>query len=224
MTTKHRKTKLSYQKSSIFTLRRSGILLATALIILIVAFSVAPTLAASTFGRWRDINPTQYVAADPGATLRGIYMDRSSGSASIGSGDGWAVGGDINSPTAGSATGIISHYDGFSWQILSPPVSNAVYYSVNFCLNPGAPGVGSICTPYTQNGNVADGWLVGSSTAAFGTSTTPTCPVASYWNGGTLTEKDEGLFAAGAGNLTSVFMVCNSPETGQTGCSGPFQS
>ncbi|HKM77054.1 MAG TPA: hypothetical protein VJZ32_11625 [Candidatus Bathyarchaeia archaeon] len=217
MTTKHRKTKLHVQKAGISMLRRGGILFAAALIILIVAFSVTPTLASTTFGRWRDINPTQYVPADPSATLRGIYMDRSSGSASIGSGDGWAVGGD-------GTTGVISHYDGFSWQILSPPVSTAVYYSVNFCLNPGAPGVGSICTPYTQNGNVADGWLVGSSTAAFGTCTTPTCPVASYWNGGTLTEKDEGLFAAGAGNLTSVFMVCNSPETGQTGCSGPFQS
>ena len=200
-------------------LNRNTIAIASTLIVLMVVFSVSPTLAATTFGRWRNINPTQYVPVDPTATLRGIYMDRSGGSASIGSGDGWAVGGD-------GTTGVISHYDGFSWQILSPPVASAVYSSANFCLNPGAPGVGSICNPYTQNGNVADGWLVGSSIVANATGgcTTPVCPVASYWNGGTLTEKDEGLFAAGAGNLTSVFMVCNSPETGQTGCSGPFQS
>lgn len=186
-------------------------------VILVVSFSVLPGQAASTFGRWRDINPTQYIPADASGTLRGIYVYISSGSASIGSGDGWVVGGD-------GTTGIIAHYDGFSWQILAPPVATAVYNSVHFCLTPGAPNVGSVCNPFTANGYVADGWLVGGSTAAFGTCVTPNCPVATYWNGGTLTEKDEGLSAAGAGNLTSVFMVCNSPETGQTGCSGPFQS
>lgn len=198
------------------TWNRRLILTAT-IVLIVVSISVLPASSTTDFGRWRDITPTQYIAADPSGTLRGIYVYTSSGSASIGSGDGWIVGGD-------NTTGIISHYDGFSWQILAPPVPTGVYNAVNFCLTPGAPNVGSLCTPYTQNGYVADGWLVGSSTAAFGTCVTPVCPVATYWNGGTLTEKDDGLSANLAGNLTSVFMVCNSPETGQTGCSGPFQS
>ena len=193
-------------------------LLITSLIVLIfIGLTISPAQGNTTFGRWRDITPTQYIAADPAGTLRGIYVYSSSGSASIGSGDGWVVGGD-------NGTGIISHYDGFSWQVLAPPVPTGIYNGVNFCLTPGAPNVGSICSPYTQNGAVADGWLVGGSATAFGTCTTTICPVATYWNGGTLTEKDDGLSANLAGNLTSVFMVCNSPETGQTGCSGPFQS
>ncbi|MGD0422811.1 MAG: hypothetical protein ABSA92_05070 [Candidatus Bathyarchaeia archaeon] len=191
--------------------------LIAALMVLVVGVSLMPAHAATPSGRWRDINPTQYISSDASGTLRGIYMAKSSGSASVGTGDGWVVGGD-------GTTGIISHYDGFSWHILTPPVTTAVYNSVHFCLTPGAPNVGSICNPYSSSGYVSDGWLVGGSTTAFGTCATTICPVASYWNGGTLTEKDEGLSAAGAGNLTSVFMVCNSPETGQTGCSGPFQS
>jgi len=187
-------------------LKRRGILVAT-LVAVILVFSLLPVESAMTFGRWRDINPTQY-SADVLSTLRGVYMYRSGGSAVIGSGDGWAVGGD-------GANGIIAHYDGFSWQILgSPAGASAVYNSAHFCLAPGAPNVGSVCTPYTKNGYVADGWLVGT---IGGTS-----PVATYWDGSALTEHHEGL--AAAGNLTSVFMVCNSPETGQLGCSGTFQS
>ncbi len=178
---------------------------------MLAAISVVPTQAATTFGRWRDINPTQYITANPAGTLRGVYVYKSGGSAAIGAGDGWVVGGD-----SGSGNGIIAHYDGFSWSILSPPVAGSTYYSVNFCLNPGAPGVGSLCSPYTRNGYVADGWLVGTVSG--------TTPVATYWDGGGLTEVDTGLLAALAGNLTSVFMVCNSPETGQLGCSGPFAS
>ena len=145
--------------------------MAALMLVIVVGVSLMPAEAATTFGRWRDINPTQYISPDASGTLRGIYVAKSGGSASIGSGDGWVVGGD-------GTTGIISHYDGFSWQILSPPITTAVYNSVNFCLTPGAPSVGSICNPYTSNGYVADGWLVGGSTMTFGTCATTNCPVA----------------------------------------------
>ena len=182
---------------------------ATLLILMMLVLTVAPTQAAITFGRWRDINPTQYTTDVPG-TLRGVYVYKSGTSAAIGAGDGWVVGGD-------SPNGVIAHFDGFSWQILSPPVAGSVYYSANFCLTPGAPNVGSICNPFTQNGYVADGWLVGTVGG--------TTPVATYWDGSALTEKDTGLALAGAGNLTSVFVVCNLQQTaGQIGCSGSFAS
>ena len=153
------------------------------------------------------MNPTQY-SADITGTLRGVYISNG-GSGSIGAGDGWVVGGD-------GANGIISHYDGFSWQILAPPVPSAVYNSVNFCQSPGAPNLGSLCT-VTNIGNIAaDGWFVGGSRHY-------RHPVATYWDGSALTEVDTGLAAAGAGNLTSVFMVCHSPAF-SLGCSGSFQS
>jgi len=181
-------------------LNRREILIAT-FVTLIVFFSVMPAQGATNFGRWRDINPTQYSLTDVSGTLRGIYI-RNGGSGSIGAGDGWAVGGD-------GPNGIISHYDGFSWQIYAPPVAGE-YNSANFCLSPGAPGVGSLCN---VNGDGSDGWLVGGNGA--------TVPVATYWDGTGLTEQITGLGAAG--NLTSVFMVCHSPQF-SLGCSGPFNS
>ena len=101
--------------------------------------------------------------------------------------------------------------------------STAEYNSVNFCLSPGAPVSVQYVTRTLRMGMLLmDGsWEVA---RPFGNLPNATCPVATYWNGGRLTEKDDGLSAAGAGNLTSVFMVCNSPESGQLGCSGPFQS
>ena len=189
------------------SVKKRGILVAT-LVAVILVFSLMPVESATTFGRWRDINPAQY-SADVAGTLRGMYLYKSGGSASIGSGDGWVVGGD-------GANGIIAHYDGFSWLLLASPDPSAVYYSANFCLAPGAPNVGPMCSPYTQNGFVADGWLVGYDAGK-------PSPVATYWDGSALTEIwDNELSLAGARNLTSVFMVCNSPETGQSGCSGSF--
>ncbi len=163
-------------------------------ILMLLVLTAVPAQAAITFGRWRDINPTQYTS-DAAGTLRGSYV-RNGGSGSIGAGDGWAVGGDGTSP-------VIAHYDGFSWPILASPIPNAVYYGVNFCTNPGAPGVG-LCSP---NGDGSDGWIVGAA-AGLG--------VAVYWDGAALTTVNTGL--SDATNLTSVFMVCHSPEYG-SGCS-----
>jgi hypothetical protein len=161
---------------------------------MLLLLGALPTQAAITFGRWRDINPAQYTSATPG-TLRGIYV-RNGGSGSIGAGDGWAVGGDTPNP-------VIAHYDGFSWPIIASPVAAAVYYGVNFCTSPGAPGVG-LCSP---NGDGSDGWLVGQTTTPTG--------LAVYWDGAALTTQTTGL--SNAANLTSVFMVCHSPEFG-SGC------
>ncbi|MGA2784702.1 MAG: YCF48-related protein [Candidatus Bathyarchaeia archaeon] len=185
------------------SLRRKVLAFGTLLVIL--AFSIYPAMGATTFGRWRDINPTQY-SADITGTLRGVYMSNG-GSGSIGAGDGWVVGGD-------DAHGIISHYDGFSWQILTSPYGpSAVYNSVNFCQSPGAPNLGSLCTVTTIGNVAADGWLVGT------VGPTGTTPIATYWDGYQLTEVDDGLALAGAGNLTSVFVVCHSVPF-SLGCSG----
>jgi len=192
-------------------------LLALGVVLVIVAFNIYPAMGATTFGRWRDVNPTQYMPTDVSGTLRGVYISNG-GSGSIGAGDGWIVGGD--SPPTGfstTPTGIMSHYDGFSWQILAPPVANAVYNSVNFCQPPGAPSLGGLCTVNTIGNTAADGWFVGTVAAT-------NTPVATYWDGYALTEVDEGLAAASAGNLTSVFMVCHSAPF-SLGCSGSsFQS
>ena len=176
-----------------------GAILVFMIVTVILAFSIYPAEGATTFGRWRDINPTQY-STDVTGTLRGTYI-RNGGSGSIGAGDGWAVGGD-------GTNGVISHYDGFSWQILPPPILGE-YNSANFCISPGAPGVGSLCN---VNGDGSDGWLVGGNGA--------TVPIATYWDGSGLTEVVIGLTGV-AGNLTSVFMVCHSPQF-SLGCSGPF--
>lgn len=174
-----------------------GIALAVTSIILLA--TLAPAQATITFGRWRDINPTQYVSGLVSSTIRGIYI-RDGGSGSIGAGDGWAVGGD-------SAAPFVSHYDGFSWQILASPVPgpNTIYEAVNFCTAPGAPGVG-LCS---SDRPVNDGWLVG------GNEGPPDAAVAAYWDGSGLTSVTNGL-AGVAGELFSVFMACRS--TGSTGC------
>ncbi len=133
---------------------------------LLLIVSLVPSQANITFGLWRDINPSQYTS-DAAGTLRGTYV-RNGGSGAIGAGDGWAVGGDVVAcPTVVEQCPIIAHYDGFSWPFLASPIPNAVYYGVNFCTNPGAPGVG-LCSP---NGDGSDGWLVGADSSS--TSSTP---------------------------------------------------
>ncbi len=172
--------------------------------------SLLPAQAAITFGKWRDINPANYSEAVAG-DLHGIYV-RNGGSGSIGAGDGWAVGGGAGGSGCGSPPcSIISHYDGFSWQIVASPVADPVSYnSAHFCTSPGAPGVG-LCSP---NGDGSDGWIVGciSPCTAGGEG------VSLYWDGAALTRITLGL-ATTAANLTSVFMVCHSPPFG-TGCPG----
>lgn len=171
-------------------------LLTVTLVLIILTVSLIPAQGTITFGKWRDINPTDYATDVAPATINGVYV-RNGGTGSIGAGDGWAVGGD-----AGNS--IISHYDGFSWQIFTSPVAGAVYNSVNLCTSPGAPGVG-LCSP---NGDGSDGWIVGGSGAG---------QLALYWDGSALTQVSTGL--GGAGTLNSVFMVCHSPPFG-TGCPG----
>jgi hypothetical protein len=102
-----------------------------AIVSLMVLASLVPAQSAITFGRWRDINPTQYAAAVD-ATLNGIYV-RNGGSGSIGAGDGWAVGG---SGTSGPP--VIAHYDGFSWHLMPSGSATTVWYSTHFCTAPGA--------------------------------------------------------------------------------------
>ena len=90
----HRKTiEPTGPRCRMVVLNRRVILIA-ALMILVVGVSLMPAEAATDFGRWRDINPTQYISADASGTLRGVYVAKSGGSASIGDGDGWVVGGD----------------------------------------------------------------------------------------------------------------------------------
>jgi photosystem II stability/assembly factor-like uncharacterized protein len=178
-------------------------LVAFGIVLVILAFSIYPAMGATTFGRWRDINPAQYTS-NVTTAIRSVYI-RNGGSGSIGAGDGWLVGGN-------STGSLISHYDGFSWQILASPVAGANYTSVHFCLAPGAPGVGSICSP---NGDGSDGWMVG------GVADTPTpgldAPVAVYWDGYALTSLNTGLTS---GRLNSVFEVCHSPAYGSGGGCG----
>lgn len=167
----------------------------------LIVLSFMSVSGASTFGRWRAINPTQY-ASDVTGTIRGIYI-RNGESGGIGAGDAWAVGGDFLGPTPGP---VISHYDGFSWQIVPSPLPTSppvIYTSVNFCTAPGAPSVG-LCS---ANGDGSDGWIVG------GTSTP--AAVALYWDGAALTPVTLGL--GGAGSLNSVFIVCHSPQF-SSGC------
>lgn len=180
--------------------RRWFVSIAVAFVVSItILAALTPAQSAITFGRWRDINPTQY-STDVAGTLRGIYV-RNGGTGGIGAGDGWAVGGDTGLGP------IITHYDGFSWELRGSPVAGAVYNSVHFCTTPGAPGVG-LCSP---NGDGTDGWIVGAAAGA---------AVAVYIsNPSTLTQVSTGLSTYGAANLTSVFMVCHSPPYG-TGCPG----
>lgn len=177
--------------------RRS--LIALVLAIAIVLAAVLPAQSAITYGRWREISPTHYSAVTPG-TLNGVYI-RSGGTGAIGAGDGWAVGGDAASGP------LISHYDGFSWQIMAPILSSVgvVYTSAHFCTAPGAPSVG-LCSP---NGDGSDGWIVG---------TDGTNGVALYWDGLALTQASTGLTGA-TKTLNSVFMACHSPQYG-SGCPG----
>ncbi len=168
-----------------------------ALAAILVLVSVIPGQGAITFGKWRDINPTDYATDVTPATFNGIYV-RNGGTGSIGAGDGWAVGGD-------GPNSIISHYDGFSWQIFTSPVASTFYTSVHLCTNPGAPSVG-LCSP---NGDGSDGWIVGAVSGG--------AQVALYWDGSALTQVSTGL--GGSGQLNSVFMVCHSPPFG-TGCPG----
>jgi photosystem II stability/assembly factor-like uncharacterized protein len=183
---------------------------ASTIVAMLLLLSIVPTQANIAYGPWRDINPTQYTA-DAAGTLRGTYL-RNGGSGAIGAGDGWAVGGDVIAcPTVVEQCPVIAHYDGFSWPILASPVVPPVaYYGVNFCTSPGAPGVG-LCS---QNGDGSDGWLVGCTAAPC---TTGGDGVAVYYDGAALTTKTTGL--SDAANLTSVFMVCHSPEF-SSGCPG----
>jgi len=174
-------------------LKNRAIIVSAIVIMIALMISAGPAQADITFGNWRDINPTQYTA-DAAGTLRGLYV-RNGGSGSIGAGDGWAVGGDAGSP-------VLAHYDGFSWPIIASPIATAVYYGVHFCTSSGAPGVG-LCSP---NGDGSDGWMVGAAAGA---------GVALYWDTSALSIVNTGLSAAT--NLTSVFMVCHSPEFG-SGC------
>lgn len=172
-----------------------GIITLAAVTILLLT-SFIPAQGATNYGRWRNINPTQYAAASAvGDPLRSVYV-RNGGSGAIGAGDGWAVG--------GTSAPIIAHYDGFSWQIVTSPDATAQYNGVHFCTSPGAPGVG-LCSP---NGDGSDGWLVGRNATA---------GIAVYWDGAALTKVSTGL--AGSTNLTSVFMACHSPAYG-SGCPG----
>jgi photosystem II stability/assembly factor-like uncharacterized protein len=172
--------------------------IALAAVALLLITSLIPAQGATSYGRWRDISPTQYLSSDPTATLRGLYV-RNGGSGAIGAGDGWAVGGDTAIP-------LIAHYDGFSWEIRASPAA-VVYNSVHFCTSPGAPGVG-LCSP---NGDGSDGWVVGGPNGA------PPGAAALYWDGAALTPVTTGLTASVI--LNSVFMACHSPQWG-TGCPG----
>ncbi len=178
---------------------------ASIVVVMFLVLSATPIQAAITFGRWRDINPTQYTA-DPAGTLRGIYV-RNGGSGSIGAGDGWAVGGDNISNTQQPVLRIMTGFHGLSSLRRS---TNATYNSVNFCTSPGAPGVG-LCSP---NGDGSDGWIVGNSNSSVHPSGSAG-GIALYWDGAALTAQDTGLLDAK--NLTSVFMVCHSPAY-STGC------
>ena len=177
--------------------------LATALIVsLLVVASFGPVQSAITFGLWRDINPTQYTA-DVTGTLRGTYV-RVGGTGSIGAGDGWAVGGDSSTP-------IISHYDGFSWQLKGSPIASAVYDGVHFCTSPGAPSVG-LCS---ANGDGTDGWIVGEGSVGYGI----TAAAVYVQTSSILIPKSNGLSTSAGSELFSVFMVCHSPAY-SSGCPG----
>lgn len=180
--------------------RKTATIVALAIAAMILISSVLPAQSVITYGRWRDINPTQY-GADVTGSLRGIYV-RNGGSGAIGAGDGWAVG--------GSTQPIISHYDGFSWHILASPVPTALWNSVNFCTSPGAPSVG-LCSP---NGDGSDGWIVGAVAGPV--------PKAVYWDGAILTTVNSGLPAAG--NLTSVFEFCHFDGSGCSSGTGSIGS
>ena len=177
---------------------KSTAILATATVIMLMLSSISPAQSDITFGKWRDINPTHY-STNVRGPLRGIYV-RNGGFGSIGAGDGWAVGG--NSST--SLAPLVVRYDGFSWVMQTFPAG--LYNSVNFCTNPGAPGVG-LCS---ANGDGSDGWFVGSNTAG-------TLGISVYYDGSAATQISLGL--SNSVNLTSVFMVCHSPQFG-SGCPG----
>ena len=180
--------------------RKVVTIVAVAIAAVILISSALPAQSFITYGRWRDINPTQY-GTDVTGSLRGVYV-RDGGSGAIGAGDGWAVG--------GSTAPIISHYDGFSWHILASPVPTALYNSVSFCTSPGAPSVG-LCSP---NGDGSDGWIVGA---------TPTpAPTALYWDGAILTTITANLPAGG--NLTSVFEFCHFDGSGCSSSIGSIGS
>jgi len=185
-------------------LAKTHLVYAILLILILTAWHIS-VYASTTFGRWRDVNPTDY-SNDVAGTLRGIYIQRG-GSGSIGAGNGWAVGGDFAGTP--NAAGIIAQYDGFSWQLHPAPRPDSVYYSVSFCRPPGLVRIGPTCLA-TENG--ADGWMVGSSIIG---------PAATYWSGSALMEVINGLVTSGVSNLTSVFMVCHSPGFA-LGCSGAF--
>lgn len=176
----------------------------TVCLVLIVGFwSIAPAQSEIQYGRWRDINPTQY-AAESGAApiLNSIYI-RSGGSGAIGAGDGWAVGGD-GGP-------VIAHYDGFSWHIMPSGAAGTIYHGTHFCTSPGAPGVG-LCSP---NGDGSDGWIVGE--GPVNPPLSPTGGVALYWDGSLLTQI---TVPSPVTILKSVFLVCHTalPQQSGSGC------
>jgi len=174
-------------------------LIAISLALILFAVNILPGQGVITSGNWRDINPTHY-SENVRGPLRSVYV-RNGGSGSIGAGDGWAVGGDSTTAPAP----LVARYDGFSWVMQTFP--SGLYNSVNFCTNPGAPGVG-LCSP---NGDGSDGWFVGSNTAG-------TLGISVYYDGVAATQISLGLTADSV-NLTSVFMVCHSPQFG-SGCPG----
>ena len=171
-------------------MNRRGILVVT-LVCVIAILSVMPAEGAITYGRWRNINATQY-APDAAGSLRGVFV-RDGGSGAIGAGDGWAVG--------GSTSSLILHYDGFSWHTTASPNATATYYnSANFCTTPGAPGVG-LCSP---NGDGSDGWIVGYGSKG---------GIALYWDGSALTSS---AAVPDANNLTSVFLESHNDLSSTT--------
>ena len=171
-------------------MRARSLWIVSLLSVILLAVSIVPSQAAITYGRWRNINATQYSdnPSDPAGSLRAVFV-RSGGFGAIGAGDGWAVGGSIVNPA--HLFPLILHYDGFSWHPTASPNSTAEYYnSANFCTAPGAPGVG-LCSP---NGDGSDGWIVG-----YGANG----GIALYWDGSALTSSAR---VPDANNLTSVFL------------------
>ena len=168
--------------SAVFRSKRK-ILITVAVCMVVLLSSFAP-VQAPTVGVWRLLNPVENTAT-PTAIMRGVFM-LNGGTSGKGSGDGFAVG----------DSGLIYHWDGFSWTQAGSG-TNCPLNSVNF----GGP-----LNPLTSITRTS-GWAVGGSAgcAAAGA-------VSFFYDGVSWTSYP--VPGGAGGTMMGVFLV-QSGSTGQ---------
>ena len=156
-----------------------GLVLVALSILVLVSVSLQPTSASS--GAWRLLNPTEYTTM-PTSNLNGVFMING-GTSGIGSGNGWAVGGN----------GLIFFWNGFAWYQATPLNTLCTYDSVNF----GGP-----LNPIQNGVQTSSGWVVGKCSNS---------ATSLYWNG--ISWQSYPVPAYATSESRSVFLVKSASST-----------